>query len=123
MTFVLPLVFIFFFVCGPLMFRALTRDDLTNVRMYRLVGATWCFAIAGLGMQYMMVNHWGHDLWLTGVSVLLIWLAWIGVLAFVALALRGKDPGARMHRWTAIVGSIGTTVPWFGLASASLIQG
>lgn len=123
MTYVLPLIFIVFFVCGPLIFRALIRNDLTNMRMYRLVAATWCFAIAGLGMQYMMVNHWGHDLWLTGLSVLLIWLAWICVLAFVALALRGTDPRTPMHRWTAIVGSIGTTLPWFGLASASLIQG
>jgi hypothetical protein len=123
MTYALPLIFTLFFVCGPLTFRMLTRDTLTKARMYRLVVSTWCFAIAGLGVQYMMGRYWGHDLWMTGASVLLIWFAWIGVLAFVAMVLRDKDPSARMHRWTAIVGAVGTTVPWFGLASASLIQG
>jgi hypothetical protein len=31
------------------------------------------------------------------------------------------DTGLGMHRWSGVMGAVGTTVPWFGLASANLL--
>jgi peptidoglycan biosynthesis protein MviN/MurJ (putative lipid II flippase) len=123
MTFALPMIFLVFFIGGPLIFRALTGDAPTKRRMNRLVVLTAVFALVGLLIRFVMPDQWGQNLWVTAGGVLLIWFAWVGVLAYVALALRRQDPSARMYRWTAIIGAIGTTVPWFGLASASLMQG
>tara|TARA_R110002072_G_scaffold57052_19_gene147087 strand:+ start:2921 stop:3292 length:372 start_codon:yes stop_codon:yes gene_type:complete len=123
MTFVLPTIFLVFFIGGPLVFRALTKDVPTSRRMNRLMVLVAVFALAGPLIRFAMGNHWGQNLWMTAGGVLLIWLAWIGVLAFAALALRRKDPSARMRHWTAIIGALGTTVPWFGLASANMMQG
>ncbi len=66
-------------------------------------------------------NPLWDDMLMAGVSLLLIWLGWIGVLAFGTQALRRAHPGPSTRRWTAVLGAIGTTIPWFGLAWASLV--
>ena len=123
MTVPLIAIFLIFFVGGPLIFRALTRQEPSAYSMRRLVTLSAIFVAAGLMVRFTLFQYWGHNLWVTAMGLLLLWGAWIGVLAFVTLALRQSDPGARMRRWTAIIGALCTTVPWFGLASATLMQG
>ncbi len=114
-------LFLIVFVGGPLVFRALTRDGPSPAAFRRLSLFTALCAATGLTLRYGFADLWGRDLLLTGVGVAFIWGGWIGVLAYGAQALRRMDRGLRMRRWTAVMGSAGTTIPWFGLASASLL--
>lgn len=114
-------LFLIVFVGGPLAFRALTREG-PSLRAFRRVAlfAALC-AATGLTLRYGFVDLWGRNLLVTGAGIAFIWGGWIGVLAYGAQALRRMDSGAHMRRWTAVMGAVGTTVPWFGLASASLL--
>ncbi|MGJ8616428.1 MAG: hypothetical protein ACSHWS_06270 [Sulfitobacter sp.] len=123
MTVSLILIFLVFFIGGPLIFRVLTKDLPTLQRMKLLGMLTTGFAIAGLFIRFAMPGLWGQNLWITVAGVTLVWFAWIGVLAFAAMALRRNDPSAQMRRWSTIIGALGTTMPWFGLVSATMMQG
>jgi hypothetical protein len=79
------------------------------------------FMLAAIGVRYGSEDIWGDDFRLT--VLFLIWMAWIVVLALGAQALRRAVPGLRTVRWTSVIGMAGTTVPWFGLASATWIEG
>jgi hypothetical protein len=78
-------------------------------------------ATTGLTLRYGFADLWGRNPLVTGGGIAFIWGGWIGLLAYGAQALRRMDNGQRMRRWTAVMGAAGTTVPWFGLASASLL--
>lgn len=54
-------------------------------------------------------------------SVFLIWMAWIVVLVMVAGAVRRTFPGLRARRVVRALGAMGTTVPWFGFATAQMM--
>lgn len=116
-------LFLIVFIGGPLAFRALTRGGPSPAAFRRLAMVTAICAATGLTLRYGFAELWGRNLLLTGTGVAFIWGGWIGLLAYGAQALRYMDSGKRMHRWTAVMGSVGTTVPWFGLASASLFVG
>lgn len=116
----LILLFVVFFIGGPLAFRGLTSGRFGQRALG--IGTAVCAGI-GLALRYGFPDLWGHDMGLTSISVALIWFAWVGVLAFGAGKLRQLDNGLRMRRWTGVIGAAGTTMPWFGLASANLLQG
>ncbi len=117
------ILFILIFVGGPLAFHALTRAGHSARAFRRLALFTTLCAATGLMLRYGLADLWGRNLLVTGAAMVFIWGGWIGVLAYGARALRQMDQGLRMRRWTAVMGAIGTTAPWFGLASASLIAG
>jgi len=123
MTFPLIIIFVVFFMGGPLIFRGLTNNFPSLQRMKLLGMLTAGCALAGLLIRFTMPGLWGQNLWITAAGVLLIWFAWVGVLAFAAMALRRNDPSVQMRRWSTIIGALGTTMPWFGLASATMMQG
>ncbi|KEJ90807.1 hypothetical protein [Sulfitobacter donghicola] len=114
-------VFLIVFVGGPLAFRALTNGGPSPKAFRRLTMFTAICAATGLALRYGFAELWGENLVVTGTGVTFIWGGWIGVLAYGAQAMRRMDGGLRMRRWTAVMGSVGTTVPWFGLASANLL--
>lgn len=114
-------LFVIVFVGGPLAFRALMRGGPSPAAFRRLALFAAICAVAGLSLRYGFVDMWGRDLLLTGAGMAFIWGGWIGVLAYGAQALRRMDGRAHMRRWTTVMGSVGTTMPWFGLASASLL--
>ena len=76
------------------------------------------FVLAGLALRYGVIAIMGPSALIVAGSVLMMRFAWIGGLAFGAQALRRADTGAAMRRWSGMIGAVGTTVPWFGLASA-----
>jgi hypothetical protein len=117
------ILFVIVFGLGPLAFRALTRDGPSPAAFRRLAMFTTLCATIGLTMRYGFADLWGRNLLVTGTGLAFIWGGWIGVLAYGTQALRRMDQGLRMRRWTAVAGAAGTTVPWFGLASASLLNG
>lgn len=119
----LAILFVIVFVGGPLAFRALTQGGPSPAAFRRLAIFTAVCAATGLTLRYGFASLWGQNLLVTGAGVVFIWGGWIGVLAYGAQALRRMDHGRRMRRWTAVAGALGTTVPWFGLASASLLAG
>ncbi len=119
----LPLIFAVFFLGGPLAFRALTRPGGALVGQRVLGVAIAVLAAGGLLLRYGFADLWGRHVALTVVSIALIWFAWIGVLAYGARALRQADRSLAMRRWTAVIGAAGTTMPWFGLASADMFYG
>lgn len=116
-------LFVIVFIGGPFAFRALTQGGPSPTAFRRLAMFTALCAAIGLTMRYGFSGLWGQNLLVTGAGVAFIWGGWIGVLAYGAQALRRMDHGLRMRRWTAVAGAVGTTVPWFGLASASLMTG
>lgn len=119
----LVVLFIIVFVGGPLAFRALTRSGPSPRAFRRLAILMAICAATGLTLRYGFAHLWGQNLLVTGAGIAFIWGGLIGVLAYGAQALRRMDQGMRMRRWTAVAGAAGTTVPWFGLASASLLVG
>ena len=119
----LVVLFVIVFVDGPLAFRALTRGGPSPTAFRRLAIFTALCAATGLTLRYGFTHLWGQNLLVTGTGIAFIWGGWIGVLAYGAQALRRMDHGLRMRRWTAEAGAAGTTLPWFGLASASLLAG
>ncbi|KUF10629.1 hypothetical protein [Pseudoponticoccus marisrubri] len=54
-------------------------------------------------------------------SLAMLWLAWVLAIAMVAMALRRRASGPRLHRWVTIVALMATTLPWFGLATARMM--
>lgn len=114
------ITFAILFIGGPLLFRQLLRLRLAQRVLGRLAGAMILVAMA---LRYGLADLWERDLRVTVAGLFLIWLGWILVLAFGAQALRQASPGLRMRRWTSVMGAAGTTVPWFGIASASWIEG
>ncbi len=116
-------LFLLAFVGGPLIFRALTHNGPSQPAFRRLALFTALCAATGITLRYGFAPLWGRNFMITGAGMLFIWGGWIGVLAYGAQSFRRKDPGFWMRRWTAVIGAVGTTVPWFGLASASLIVG
>jgi cytochrome c biogenesis factor len=114
-------LFFLVFVVGPLIFRALTKRPPSKSGTWFLAVFTFVCAACALAIRYGLTKSWGDDMLMAGVSLLLIWLGWIGVLAFGTQALRRAHPGPSTRRWTAVLGGIGTTIPWVGLARASLV--
>lgn len=115
-------VFAIVFIGGPLAFRALTQGGPSPRAFRRLALFTALCAATGLTLRYGFADLWGRNLLVTGGGIAFIWGGWIGLLAYGAQVLRRMDAGVPMRRWTAVIGAAGTTVPWFGLASASLIS-
>lgn len=114
-------LFVIVFVGGPLAFRALTQGGPSPTAFRRLALFTALCAATGLTLRYGFAGVWGQNLLITGGGLAFIWGGWIGVLAYGSQALRRMDRGIGMRRWTAVLGAMGTTVPWFGLASANLL--
>lgn len=119
MTYVV--LFAIVFLGGPLAFRALTAAGPSPKAFRRLALFTALCAATGLTMRYGFSDLWGRNVLVTGSGIAFIWGGWIGLLAYGSQALRRMDNGLRMRRWTGVMGAVGTTVPWFGLASASLM--
>ncbi len=115
-------LFVVVFGFGPWVFLRLMRLTPSSALSARLVAFMVMAAAASMWLRFLAPVPWGANIWATGVGMVLIWAAWIAVLALAAQALRQADQGPAMRRWTAVIGAMGTTVPWFGLASARLMS-
>lgn len=118
----IPMVLIFalVFVVGPLMFFALIQPVPTWRQFRALLAITAGCLCLSLALRFGS-GAWGRDPVSTFASMTLMWAAWIGILALLVQRFRDYDPSATTRRWSAILGAIGTTIPWFGLASARMM--
>lgn len=111
------------FVAGPLLFRLWTRQVPTGRRVMSLGVVVAAAVLAGLTLRYRAGTAWGDHVVLTMAALGLLWLGWIAVLALGAQSVAQGGATVQSRRWTRVIGSAGTTVPWFGLAFASWIAG
>ncbi|WP_372988715.1 hypothetical protein [Sulfitobacter sp.] len=112
-------IFLIVFVGGPLMFRVQTMSAPSPMGSRMLVFFALACAVGAIWLRYGTMPDWGEEPLVTVAGIVLIWWGWITVLAFGTQALRRADPGRSMRRLTAVIGTAGTTIPWFGLALAS----
>ena len=117
----LAVIFLIIFIVGPFTFRRLTVAIPSREALRFLGGFVFATALGGLLLRFALESVWGRGVTATAASLTLLWFAWIGVLALGAQALRRSEPSLRMHKWTGIIGSVRTTVPWFGLALATYL--
>ncbi|ASM74183.1 MULTISPECIES: hypothetical protein [Roseobacteraceae] len=119
MTVLWLVLFAVVFALGPWVFLQLMRLAPSPVV---LVGLIVMAAATSLWLRFLAPVPWGANVWVTWIGIALIWTAWIAMLALAMLAMRQVDPGRTMRRWTGVIGAMGTTVPWFGLAFARLLN-
>lgn len=114
-------LFLVVFVVGPLLFRSGLNhvDTLNKARFLMLVPAV--LGLAGWGAKIAVGAAWGRELWATVPGIALVWLGWIGLLVYGAARIQFLVPDIRVRKLTRALGAIGTTVPWFGLASAQMM--
>lgn len=119
----LIVLFIVVFVIGPVLFRSgLNHADTVNkARFLMLMPAA--FGLAGWGAKWLAGASWGREMWATLPGITLVWLGWIGLLIYGAARVQAMMPTPTGRRWTRALGAMGTTVPWFGFASAQMIAG
>lgn len=106
------------FVLGPALFLLLVRYDgrLWPPALIASMMVVLSFALRKEANLTIMVD--------TGplfLSVVLIWLAWIMVLVLVVRAVRRAYPRPVVRRLAQAFGAMGTTVPWFGFATANMM--
>jgi hypothetical protein len=114
------ITFAILFIGGPLVFRQLTRIAFGQ-RILGLMAVA--LMVAAIGMKYGAGDLWGEDMRVTMIVLLLIWMAWIVVLALGANALSRMSLDLHARRWVSVAGMAGTTVPWFGLVFARWLEG
>ena len=117
----IAVIFLIIFIVGPFTFQRLTVATPSREALRFLGGFVFATALGGLLLRFALDSVWGRGVTATAASLTLLWFAWIGVLALGAQALRRSEPSLRMHKWTGMIGSVGTTVPWFGLALATYL--
>ena len=106
------------FLAGPVIFWVLAKQPPTR----RYVVTLWVASVVLIALAFAS-RHWvaGSTPYGALASVLLIWLAWITVLALVLLAIRSRPLPARTKRLAYGATAAATTLPWFGLYTAQMI--
>lgn len=116
----LVIIYVTVFIVGPATFLGLLRASPSKKNFVGL----GCIVAGSTAMSFILrylSGGWGQDVAITLFGIGLIWLAWIAILAFVAQTFRQQDARKTMRRWTAVIGALATTIPWFGLASARMM--
>lgn len=108
------------FVLGPAIFLVLLQYDTGR---WPLALAAAVLMVLGFLMRSQTRIVPTVDLMQMFLSVSAIWLAWILVLVLVARALRLILPTPAAGRWSRAICAMGTTIPWFGFATAQMMAG
>jgi hypothetical protein len=116
----LIIIYLVVFGVGPLTYLSILRGSPSKPYFIKLGFVIACATGLSFALRYLS-GGWGQDIFITLAGIALIWFAWIGILAFVAQKFRQQDNRLTMRRWTAVIGALGTTIPWFGLASARMM--
>jgi len=55
--------------------------------------------------------------------IMMLWIGWVMVLTLCVLALRARLPDPVVSKAAFTLGAMATTLPWFGLYTAQMIDG
>lgn len=112
------LLFAIGFLAGPVIFWVLAKQTPTRTYVITL----WAVSVALVAGAFAL-REWSGDLGPYGALavILLVWLAWITVLALVMLAIRTRTLPPRTRRIAYGLTAAATTLPWFGLYTAQMI--
>ena len=117
----IALVYLISFAAGPAMFWVLARQRPT--RGYFM--ALCAFAVGLLAMGWAVPRLIAPDAQASPYPdlavLLLLWVAWIVVIALCTLAARSRLPQGTARRWAFALGAMATTLPWFGLYTAQIL--
>ena len=113
-------LFTLIFVGGPVMFHIGLWYGRTRRGEALILAITLALVLAGLLLQ--QARGQASPTFLAGGAVA-FWLAWVGILVFCVLRIRRVLPGLKIQRWSRVLGAIGTTIPWFGFVSATMLAG
>ena len=116
----LVIIFVAVFVVGPLAFLLFLWLAPSKRRSIGLV----CLVVGSTGLSASLRDlsgGWGQNAFYTLAGSGCIWVAWIAVIVFLVQRFCQLDNRPLMRRWTAIIGALATTVPWFGLVSARMM--
>ncbi|QFS84572.1 hypothetical protein FIU97_17575 [Roseivivax sp. THAF40] len=108
----LLIAFVLSFAVGPLLFLLLIQPDPTKPLLAAL--AIGALAAALLGASLFDRSP------LSGLAA--VWLGWVSAVAFIAHAARRMMHRPRTDLATRVAGSLATTIPWFGLATAQMLS-
>ncbi|WP_299366823.1 hypothetical protein [uncultured Tateyamaria sp.] len=114
----LLILFTMAFVIGPALFLVLVAFD---GRRWPLALVASVLVVLSLALRNEASLSLGVAPAPVFLSILLIWLAWILVMVLVARALYAAQPTPTMRRWSRAICAMGTTVPWFGFATAQMM--
>mmetsp|Transcript_28313 Transcript_28313/g.52738 ORF Transcript_28313/g.52738 Transcript_28313/m.52738 type:complete len:118 (-) Transcript_28313:7882-8235(-) len=106
------------FVIGPALFLALSHYD---GRLWPPAMIASIMVVLSLALRNEAALSVTVDPGPLFFSILLIWMAWILVLVLVVRAVRRTYPNPTAQRWARGLGAMGTTVPWFGFATAQMM--
>ncbi|MEM6304717.1 MAG: hypothetical protein AAF744_08360 [Pseudomonadota bacterium] len=112
-------MFFLFFVAGPLAFRRLLTRRATRRQQRALLILMGGSCLVALGLRYGLPTPLLAEPRVLGLVLVLLWLTWIAAIALAAQSLRHIDPSRGMMRWSRAIGTIATTAPWFGFATAA----
>ncbi len=108
----LTIAFVLSFAVGPLLFLLLTQPEPSRPLLAALAVGAMAAVLTGLRLS--------DSAPLAGLTA--IWLGWISAVAFVAHTVRRMLHRPRTDLATRVAGSLATTIPWFGLATAQMIS-
>ena len=116
----LVIIFALVFVLGPYVYLLFLRRAPSRKQFVGLACITFGATALSFVLRYI-ADGWGQSTLITYAGIAAIWIAWIAILAFVTQMLRKNEPSNLVKRWTAVIGALATTIPWFGLASAQMM--
>ncbi|WP_415401140.1 hypothetical protein [Tateyamaria sp. SN3-11] len=114
----LLILFTMAFVIGPALYLALAAFD---GRLWPLALIASVMVVLSLALRNEASLTLAADPGPVFVSLLLIWLAWILVLVMVHRAACRTLTSRASRRWSRALGAMGTTLPWFGFATAQMM--
>ncbi|MEL6450234.1 MAG: hypothetical protein AAFQ19_03165 [Pseudomonadota bacterium] len=114
----LLVLFTMAFVLGPALFLVMAQFD---GRLWPLALLSSVFVVLSLSLRHEASLRLAVDPGPLFVSLFLIWIAWILVLVLVFRAVRQSVRSRTGRRWARAFCAMGTTVPWFGFATAQMM--
>ena len=117
----LALIFPIVFVVGPiLLFRMINRPpSIAGFRILAIVALIALLAALAIRSFALDTAEDGKTAWLI---LAMIWISWISILGISVQWIRREHTSQSVKIWTGLLGAIGTTIPWFGLALAQFLQ-
>lgn len=119
----LVLVYLASFAAGPAAFWVLARRKAEGIG-FALMGL---LALGLLLLAYLLPRlageAWRSWAYSDAVLLVVLWFAWIVVLALCVQGARHRLPDGHAQRWAFAIGAVATTLPWFGLLIAQGMTG